>query len=397
MSDADGCCPATREMIEQLVAQNTISSSGNPVLDHSNLPVIDLIADWAQRCGLVVRILEVPGVPGKYNLIARLGDGPGGLALAGHADTVPCDAELWRFDPFRVTETEGRLYGLGTCDMKSFLALSLAAISGFRPGELDQPVYLVVTADEETTMSGARALADAGALSADGVILGEPTTLKPVRMHKGIFMERLRLTGCAGHSSNPAYGNNALEGMYTAMGALLQLRTELQASHHNEAFMVPTPTLNFGGIQGGDNPNRICGQCALSYDLRVLPGMDIDAVRDRLHERVRESLAGSGLEIEFDSLFDGTPPAETAADSPLIRAAEEITGEPARAVAFGTEAAFYQRQGLDVLVMGPGSISQAHQPDEYIALDYLDRTVDLLRRFIDHFCVKSAAGRSAAG
>lgn len=392
---AEGCPPA-REMIAQLVAQNTISSSANPVLDHSNLPVIDLVADWAQRCGFAVQVLDVPGVPGKYNLIASLGRGDGGLVLAGHADTVPCDTERWRFDPFRITEDEGRLYGLGTCDMKSFLALSLAAAEGFRGGDLTRPLHLVVTADEETTMAGARSLADAGALAADGVILGEPTMLLPVRMHKGIFMERLRLTGQAGHSSNPAYGNNALEGMHTAMSALLELRAELQEAHHNEAFMVPTPTLNLGGIHGGDNPNRICGQCALSYDLRPLPGMDIDALRAQLHERVEAALAGSDLEIAFDSLFDGTPPAETPADAPVIRTAEDLTGEHARAVAFGTEAAFYQRQGMDVLIMGPGSIFQAHQPDEYIELDYLERTVTLLRAFIQRFCVDAAPPRPAA-
>lgn len=386
---ADGGCPDTREMISQLVAHNTISSSGNPALDHSNLPVIDLVSDWVESCGFSTRVLEVPGHPGKYNLIARLGDGPGGLVLAGHADTVPCDPERWTHDPFRVTEDNGRLYGLGTCDMKAFLALAVAASRRFSAGQLSRPLYIAVTADEETNMSGARALAEAGALSADGVILGEPTMLMPVRMHKGIFMERLTITGQAGHSSNPAYGNNALEGMHTAMGELLALRAEMQARHRNEAFMVPTPTLNFGGIHGGDNPNRICGECALAFDVRIMPDMDIDTTRGLVRERVQRALADTGLQVSFDSLFDGTPPAETAADSPLVRAAEEYTGEHARAVAFGTEAAFYQRQGMDVVILGPGSIFQAHQPDEYIELHYLDPTVDILSRLIQRFCVEA--------
>jgi len=390
---AELAIPSRREMIAQLIAQNTISSSANPVLDHSNLPVIDLIADWAQRCGFAVKILDVPGAPGKYNLVATLGSGEGGLVLAGHADTVPCDTERWQFDPFQATEHDGRLYGLGSCDMKSFLALAVAAAGEIRAGKLARPLHLVVTADEETTMAGARALAESGALAAEAVILGEPTHLMPVRMHKGIFMERLTLTGRSGHSSNPAYGNNALEGMHTAIGELLAIRAELEATCRNTAFMVPTPTLNLGGIEGGDNPNRICGACALAFDVRVLPAMDVESTRTMIHSRVAARLADSGLDIAFDSLFDGTPPAETAADAPIVRAAEEFTGEHPRAVAFGTEAAFYQRLGMDVLILGPGSIFQAHQPDEYLDLDYIDRTVDLLGRFIDRFCVDAAAGR----
>lgn len=383
-------CPDLRSMIAQLIAQPTVSSRGDPRLDTSNRAVIDLMAEWAESCGFAVRICGVPDNPGKYNLIATLGDGPDGLVLGGHADTVPWDANRWTFDPFEATERDGKLYGLGSCDMKSFLALSLEAGRRFADRPLAQPLHLVVTADEETNMSGARALADEG-LQASAAVIGEPTMLKPVRMHKGIFMERARLVGCSGHSSDPGYGNSALEGMYSVMGALLDLRKWLQAEHQNPAFRIPVPTLNLGQIHGGDNPNRICGECELSYDLRLLPGMDTDAERERVHERIREAVAGTGLELSFESLFNGTPPAETPADAPIIRAAEELTGTAAQAVAFGTEAAFYQRAGMDVLILGPGSISQAHQPDEFIALDYLEPTVELLGGLIERFCVRPAA------
>lgn len=383
-------CPDLRSMIAQLIAQPTVSSRGDPRLDTSNRAVIDLMAEWAESCGFAVRICGVPDNPGKYNLIASLGDGPDGLVLGGHADTVPWDANRWTFDPFEATERDGKLYGLGSCDMKSFLALSLEAGRRFADRPLAQPLHLVVTADEETNMSGARALADEG-LQASAAVIGEPTMLKPVRMHKGIFMERARLVGCSGHSSDPGYGNSALEGMYSVMGALLDLRKWLQAEHQNPAFRIPVPTLNLGQIHGGDNPNRICGECELSYDLRLLPGMDTDAERERVHERIREAVAGTGLELSFESLFNGTPPAETPADAPIIRAAEELTGTAAQAVAFGTEAAFYQRAGMDVLILGPGSISQAHQPDEFIALDYLEPTVELLGGLIERFCVRPAA------
>ena len=387
-------CPDLRSMIAQLIAQPTVSSSGDPRLDTSNRAVIDLMAEWAEACGFAVRVCGVPDTPGKYNLIATLGDGPGGLVLGGHADTVPWDANRWTFDPFEATEREGRLYGLGSCDMKSYLALALEAGRQFGGRRLARPLHLVVTADEETTMAGARALAGEG-LQADAAVIGEPTELTPVRMHKGIFMERARLVGCSGHSSDPGYGNSALEGMHGVMGALLELRKWLQAEYRNPAFRIPVPTLNLGSIHGGDNPNRICGECELSFDLRVLPGMDIDHERERVHDWIREAVAGTGLVLSFESLFPGTPPAETPADAPIVRAAEELTGSDAQAVAFGTEAAFYQQAGMDVVILGPGSISQAHQPDEYIELDYLPRTVEILGGLIERFCVQPTARRAA--
>lgn len=386
-----GCLPPLRTMIERLIAEDTVSSRGDPGLDRSNRPVIDLVGEWAEAIGFAVETRRVPGEDGKYNLVATLGDGEGGLVLGGHADTVPWDAHRWTVDPFRATERDGRLYGLGSCDMKSFLALALEAARGHAPRRPARPLHLVVTADEETTMSGARALAAEPPLRAGAAIIGEPTMLKPVRMHKGILMDRVRLLGRSGHSSDPAYGNNALDGMHAVMGALMALRDELGTRHRNDAFRVPTPTLNLGAIHGGDNPNRICGECALSYDLRMLPGMQLDAERRRVRECIRQAIADRGFEVHFDTLFEGTPPAETAADAEIVQAAEAATGESARAVAFGTEAAFYQRAGMDVVILGPGSIAQAHQPDEYVALEQLDTGVDLLGRLIREYCAAPGA------
>jgi acetylornithine deacetylase len=384
MADA---LPSRREMIAALIGEDTVSCRCNPELDGSNRPVLDRLADWARQCGFRVRIDDVPGKPGKYNLIATLGDGPGGLALGGHADTVPWDANRWTTDPFRALEHEGRLYGLGSCDMKSFLVLALEAAARFSGRALTRPVHLVVTADEECDMAGARALAASDDFRPEAAVIGEPTRLRPVRMHKGQLMERLRITGRSGHSSDPSLGNSALEGMHDAIGALRGIRDELQASHRHEAFRVPVPTLNLGQIRGGDSPNRICGECELGYDLRVLPGMDMAATREAVRQRVRDTLTGRGLAVRFEALFEGTPPAETAADAAIVRAAEDLTGEPARAVAFGTEAAFYQRLGMDVLVLGPGNIDQAHQPDEFVELADLDRTLGLLSGLIERFCV----------
>jgi len=237
--------------------------------------------------------------------------------LSGHTDTVPFDAGRWQHDPFVLTEADQRLYGLGTADMKAFLALAIEACRGLRAADLREPVMLLATADEETSMSGAKALVERGEPHARHAIIGEPTGLQPVRMHKGIMMEAIRLQGRSGHSSDPALGNNALEAMYRVIGAILDWRAELQARHINEQFAVPVPTLNLGHIHGGDSPNRICGACELQIDLRPLPGMDIGELREELHLRTSQALVDSGIEASFEALFDGIPAMETAVDAAI--------------------------------------------------------------------------------
>jgi acetylornithine deacetylase len=206
-------------------------------------------------------------------------------------------------------------------------------------------------------------------------------------MHKGIFMERVRLHGQAGHSSNPALGNSALEAMHRVIGGILAWRSELQSRHRNALFAVPVPTLNLGHIHGGDNPNRICADCELQLDLRPLPGMDLQELRGELHRRVSAALENSGIEVRFDALFDGIPAMETAAAAPIVRLAEQLTGHTPEAVAFATEAPYLQQLGMDTLILGPGDIEQAHQPDEYLALDRLQPTVELLRGMIKSVCI----------
>jgi acetylornithine deacetylase len=208
-------------------------------------------------------------------------------------------------------------------------------------------------------------------------------------MHKGILMEGVRLIGQSGHSSNPALGNSALEGMHKVVDELLAYRTELQMAHQHAAFDVPVPTLNLGHIHGGDNPNRICGECELSLDLRPLPGMKIDSLRSTIHQRVRDRLHDSGLIVEFETLFEGIPAAETDPNSEIVKAAEALTGCRAESVAFGTEAPYFQALGMEVVVLGPGDVAQAHQPDEYLALNRLAPTLDILTKLIDRFCVNS--------
>ncbi|MEW5823033.1 MAG: acetylornithine deacetylase [Pseudomonadota bacterium] len=378
--------PDLHEMLARLIAMHSVSSV-NPLFDQGNRALIDEVAGWMEAAGFAVEILPLPGQPHKANLIATLGRGPGGLVLAGHTDTVPFDEALWSQDPFRLTERDGRLYGLGTSDMKSFIALALEAARGLTAAQLTQPLILLATADEESSMAGAEELVRLGRPQARYAVIGEPTGLRPIRMHKGVMMEAVRIRGRAGHSSDPSLGASAIEGMQQAMGALLDLRAELQSCHCNPQFHVPVPTMNLGYIHGGDNPNRICAHCELHIDVRPLPGMDMLALRELLKTRLDEAVRLPGLTLEVEPLFAGTPPMETPADSELVRATEALTGHAAGAVAFGTEGPYLRQMGMDVVILGPGDIAQAHQPDEYLALERIAPTLALLRGLIQRFCL----------
>ncbi|MDO3721094.1 acetylornithine deacetylase [Marinobacter sp. chi1] len=386
MNEKAATVPGVKTMMERLIAIPSISSA-SAEWDYSNEAVVHLLASWLEPLGFDLEILPVPGVPGKFNLIATLGSGPGGLVLSGHTDTVPFDDKRWQSDPFQLTERDNRWYGLGTCDMKGFFALAIEAAREYVDQPLKEPLIILATADEESSMSGARALAAAGKPKARYAVIGEPTGLRPVRMHKGIMMERLRFEGRSGHSSNPALGRNALEGMHEALNELLALRSQWQETYRNPHFKVDVPTLNLGCIHGGDNPNRICAQCELHFDLRPLPGMSMEELRQAILQQVQPIAQRRELELEFEPLFEGVPPFETAEDAALVKACEALTGHSAQAVAFATEAPWLQKAGMETLVMGPGSIDQAHQPDEFLELAQLEPAVRILKGLIRQFCL----------
>ena len=197
--------PPLVDMLGQLIQTPSISCT-HPDLDQSNLAVIELLAAWCENVGMKVEVLPVAGHPGKANLLASIGSGPGGLVLAGHTDTVPYDQARWQHDPFALTEKDNRWYGLGTADMKGFFALALEAARPFLQQPLQQPLILLATADEETSMSGAQDLVRLGLPKARYAVVGEPTSLRPARQHKGIMMESIRVHGQAGHSSDPSLG-----------------------------------------------------------------------------------------------------------------------------------------------------------------------------------------------
>jgi acetylornithine deacetylase len=377
------------EQLQQLVATPSVSST-DPRWDQGNRAVIDLLASWLADMGFRTEIQAVSGDGSKANLVATLGSGPGGLVLAGHTDTVPFDEGRWQSDPLGLSERDHRLYGLGSTDMKGFFPLAIAAAEAFRDTTLKQPLIILATADEESSMNGARALVEAGRPKARAAIIGEPTSLVPVRMHKGIMMESVRITGRAGHSSNPELGNSALEGMHAVMGDLMTYRAQLRERFSSDFFAVAWPTLNLGCVHGGDSPNRICGQAELHFDLRMTPRGDNQTVREEIAGRLAGIARQHALDIELRPLVHAISPFEQSADSELVRLAERLTGHRAEAVAFATEAPFLQALGMETIVMGPGSIDRAHQPDEYLELDQIQPCIALLQQCIRHYCLQGA-------
>lgn len=374
------------DQLQQLVSTPSVSST-DPGWDQGNRAVVDLLANWLIDLGFHTEIINVNADGSKANLIATLGSGPGGLVLSGHTDTVPYDDGLWQTDPLAITERDNRFYGLGSTDMKGFFPLAIAAASVFAGTPLKQPLIILATADEESSMNGARALAEMGRPKARAAIIGEPTGLVPVRMHKGIMMESVRVTGRAGHSSNPGLGNSALEGMHAVIGDLISYRAQLKDRYSDELFQVAYPTLNLGCIHGGDSPNRICGQAELHFDLRMTPRGDSATVRAELAKRMELIAQQKSLTVEMLPLINGVAPFEQAAECELVRMAEQLTGHRAEAVAFATEAPFLQQLGMETIVMGPGSIDRAHQPDEYLELDQIEPCISLLQNCIRHYCL----------
>ena len=374
------------EMLSRLIGAASVSSV-NPAWDMGNGAVIELLDDWFRSLGFKTEVLDVPGHPGKMNLIASAGSGSDGLVLSGHTDTVPFDEDRWRSNPLRLSERDNRLYGIGTADMKGFFAVVIEAVRELPLDQLKQPLVILATADEESSMCGAKSLTELHRRLGRHAVIGEPTSLKPIRMHKGISMESVRLTGQAGHSSNPALGNNALDGMHLVLGEIIRWREDLQRRFQNPAFEIAVPTLNLGHIHGGDNPNRICGQCELQFDLRPLPGMPLPELREELRARLGRCLAETGLSWETVPVFEGIPAMETPRDAAIVQAVEQLSGAPAGAVAFGTEGPYLNSMGMQTVVCGPGNIDQAHQPDEYLPLEHIQPAINLIQSLVKQFCL----------
>lgn len=381
--------PAFHELLAALVAVPSISSP-SAAWDQSNLAVITLLGQWFADLGFDVDIQMVPGTTGKANMLATLGSGANGLVLSGHTDTVPYDDKRWQTDPFVLKESGQRLYGLGTCDMKGFFPIIIEALRQLEGAQLKQPLIILATADEESSMSGARALARSAAIQGRAAVIGEPTSIRPIRMHKGIMMEAIRVTGQSGHSSNPALGNSAMEAMLEMVTALLAFRDRLQREERNTLFEVSFPTLNLGRIEGGDSPNRICGHCELSFDVRPLPGMDSEQLREELNAIIQGVARRREVKVNFEPLIESVAAFETPQHAELVQRCEALSGQTAGAVAFATEAPFLSALGFETIVMGAGSIDQAHQPNEFLALDQILPMSKVLCGLVDQYCVQAS-------
>ncbi|WP_186373096.1 acetylornithine deacetylase [Yersinia frederiksenii] len=376
--------PPFIELYRALIATPSISATDS-ALDQSNESLINLLAGWFAELGFSVEIQPVPDTRHKFNLLASIGEGQGGLLLAGHTDTVPYDEGRWTRDPFTLTEHDNKLYGLGTADMKGFFAFILDAVRDIDASKLNKPLYILATADEETTMAGARYFAASTQLRPDFAIIGEPTSLQPVRAHKGHISNAIRITGQSGHSSDPARGVNAIDLMHESITQLMKLRTTLQERYNNPAFAIPYPTMNFGHINGGDAANRICACCELHMDIRPLPGLtlsDLDELMTEALAPVSERWPGR---LSIDELHPPIPGYECPTDHHMVGVIEKLLGERTAVVNYCTEAPFIQ-QVCPTLVLGPGSINQAHQPDEFIDMAFIEPTRELIGQLVDHFC-----------
>jgi acetylornithine deacetylase len=374
------------DSFSRIIALPSVSCM-NPLYDQSNREVVELLANWFDDLGFSTELHLVSSNPDKLNLIACYGQGEGGLVLSGHTDTVPYNESLWNQDPFKLTERDNRLYGLGSTDMKGFFPIVLAALENIDLEKLDRPLFILATCDEESTMGGAKALVSSKRALGRHALIGEPTGLKPINMHKGILIESIKLIGQSGHSSDPSLGINALEGMNTVINQLSRWREELQAQEQNPLFKVPVPTMNFASIQGGDNPNRICGDCEMTIDLRMLPGMDLQECRAGIRRTVMQAIDGRGLKVEFDEVFSGSAGMHTDENAEIVKLAEKLAGEPTGTVAFGTEGPYLNAMGMDTVVLGPGDIDQAHQANEYISTDRIEPMISILEQMITHFCI----------
>jgi acetylornithine deacetylase len=377
--------PNFSESLKQLIASPSISST-QASWDQGNLDIIQLLATWFEQIGFTIDIQKVPDTRNKYNLLAKLGSGEGGLLLAGHSDTVPFDENRWQSDPLKVVDKDDKFFGLGTCDMKGFFAFILQACKNLNAKQLKKPLYILATADEETTMAGARFFAQQQLMKPDVAIIGEPTNLVPVVMHKGHMSHRITIQGQSGHSSKPSLGVNAIEIMYLVIGELIALKEKLVSNYHNQAFDVTGPTLNLGAIKGGDNANRICGHCELDLDMRSLPGMTDAELINLLADALKPLAEKYPNRISFDELHPSSPSFEQKQPSDFVSLAEEISGHQCCAVNYATEAPYIQQLGCQTIVLGPGSINQAHQPNEFLAYSEIDKTHLILAAMINQYC-----------
>lgn len=371
----------TREVLADLVAFPTISSD-------SNLELIAYAANLLSEAGATLSLTrDETGT--KANLFATVGpEGDGGIVLSGHTDVVPADPGEWTSDPFRLTERDGRLFGRGACDMKGFLAAAIAMAPRFAAAGLKRPLHFAFTYDEEVGCFGARALVQE--LERSGIrpavaIIGEPTSMGVIEGHKGCYEYTTEFTGLEGHGSQPDRGVNAVEYAARYISRMLDIAEELKERAPAESrFDPPWTTLQVGRIEGGKARNVIAGSCTVEWEMRPISPDDASFAKRQLADYVGRVLLPSMRAVcpHCDIVTRTVGEVEglqIVEDSEARRIVMELTGaDRADVVPFGTEAGLFQSAGISSIICGPGSIEQAHKPDEFIAIDQLAACLEML-------------------
>ena len=359
----------------------------------SNLALIEWVEAYLADLGVASR--RVPNHDGtKANLLATIGpDIAGGVVLSGHTDVVPVDGQPWTSDPWTLTERDGRLYGRGTCDMKGFSALALAAAPLMVSRGLTRPVHLALSYDEEVGCLGAPDLIAAILKEIprpSAVIVGEPTNMEAVRGHKGIATFRVTVTGVEAHSSLTHLGVSANMAAIPLLDHLAQLSQRLEAdADPNSPFSPKGATLTIGQINGGTAVNILARECVFLFDLRFTPGLDVETVLAPFADLVAQTDAAlksrhpdAGARFERRSATPAFAPEEDGAAEALARGLSGDNGPP-RVVSYAAEAGQFREAGFSTIICGPGSIDQAHQPDEFVERSQMARGAEFMLRLID--------------
>ncbi|MEQ8746692.1 acetylornithine deacetylase [Pyruvatibacter sp.] len=376
------------DLLAALVAFDTTSHL-------SNLALIDYVTGLMDAYGMRYQVL--PNETGtKANLYGTIGgDGPGGIVLSGHTDVVPVADQDWTTDPFTLDERDGRYYGRGTCDMKGFVACALAQLPRLSAARLTRPVHFAFSYDEEIGCLGVRPMIDHLAQHLprpDLVIVGEPTDMAVVDAHKAIRSFRVEVTGLEYHSSQTDKGVNAIVAAAKMISFLDGIAEEMRRrGDATGRFSPPYSSLSVGRITGGTATNIVPRHCWFTFEHRTLPDQDEDEISARLMEYVRTDIlppmrdVHPGADVSIRTLAQAPGLRATGDASPLEAAVMMLAGTNERqAVSYATEAGLFQDVGIPTLVCGPGSILQAHKPDEWLAQSQLEACDAFLSRLVDH-------------
>jgi acetylornithine deacetylase len=390
-----GARTTTAAMLGELIAIDTTSAN-------SNLPFVDHVSDYLRSHGVDVTLVH-NAERTKANLFATIGPGgDGGIALSGHSDVVPVAGQDWSTDPFQAVEKDGRIYGRGACDMKGFIAATLALVPEMIEADVKTPLHLVYSYDEELGCIGIGTLIDEIAKSLPQpamAIIGEPTSMQLINSNKGIYAAETEITGLEAHSSKTHIGVSAIFHGAELITFIGELAAEMEErGPFARDFDPPYTTFNVGLIEGGSAINIIPKTCKIAYEFRPVPGADVAAITARIAGYIENDLLPRMRKRFPDAVVVTTehasaPPLVPSDPSPAEALVREITGaNRAGAVAFATEAGHFQSTGLSAVIIGPGSIDQAHKPDEYVELDQLSHCEDFLRKVIAHAAANEPDG-----